>query len=323
MAVGVLDMGAEIGDLDDRAVASDSAAMILTCPECATSYFVEDAAIGEGRTVRCTACSASWRAYVETPPLEEDPEPQPEHEPIEAVQAADEDEDLFERPPADLPGDELHKVFRARAETERRVREAAAQGAVWAGMGAALALIVTSALVFRIDVVKLWPRAASAYAAIGLPVNRVGLTIENVRALPGLQDGRAALVVSGLLRNIRARPVLAPPLSITLLDKDGRKLMVRSVSPGDPLVPAGQTRTFAVSVLDPPSAATDLEVIFLLDRLSARPRPSPATIHPSPSLTLRSAAPKPQSAAAPQTSEEARPLPATSPYALNPGSEGH
>ena len=319
MAVGVLDMGAEIGDLDDRAVASDSAAMILTCPECATSYFVEDAAIGEGRTVRCTACSASWRAYAD-PPLELEADPE-EDTPAPVMAAEDEadvgDEDLFEREPSDLPGEELPKVFRARAETERRVREAAAQGAVWAGMGAALALIVTSALVFRIDVVKLWPRAASAYAAIGLPVNRVGLTIENVRAMPGLQDGRAALVVSGVLRNIRAKPVLAPPLSITLLDKDGKKLMVRSVAPGDPLVPAGQTRTFAVSVLDPPGAATDLEVIFLLDRPPSRLRPVSATVRASPPLTLRSAAPKPQGVAAQPTTEEARPLPSSSPYALN------
>ena len=54
---------------------SDSAAMILTCPECATSYFAGDSAIGEGRMVRCSACGASWRAEPERPlELKVDPE---------------------------------------------------------------------------------------------------------------------------------------------------------------------------------------------------------------------------------------------------------
>ena len=41
--------------------------MILTCPECATSYFVDDSRIPEaGRTVKCTSCSHRWFAKKET-----------------------------------------------------------------------------------------------------------------------------------------------------------------------------------------------------------------------------------------------------------------
>ena len=44
--------------------------MILTCPECATRYFVEDSRLsGEGRTVRWAACKSSWHAKA-TEPLE-------------------------------------------------------------------------------------------------------------------------------------------------------------------------------------------------------------------------------------------------------------
>ena len=35
--------------------------MILTCPECDTQYFADDATIGDsGRTVKCAACGHSW-----------------------------------------------------------------------------------------------------------------------------------------------------------------------------------------------------------------------------------------------------------------------
>ena len=47
--------------------------MILTCPECATSYFVDDGRVPpEGRVVKCSSCSARWRA---TPQAEPEPEP--------------------------------------------------------------------------------------------------------------------------------------------------------------------------------------------------------------------------------------------------------
>src|SRR3954452_2285504 len=63
-AMGFLDMKAEIGDLGWEADgASDSTVMILTCPECATSYFVDDSRISSaGRTVKCSNCGARWTA---------------------------------------------------------------------------------------------------------------------------------------------------------------------------------------------------------------------------------------------------------------------
>ena len=305
-------MGAEIGDLGDGAVTSDSTVMILTCPECSTSYFVEDSSIGQGRAVRCASCGAGWRALPEVP-LELQVSPEQGALAVGPGPA----EDLLERPASALPAEVLPKAFRARAETERKTREAAVQGAVWAAMGAAAALLLTVGVVFRIDVVRLWPKTASAYAAVGLPVNRVGLVIENVHALPALQDGHAALQVSGVLRNVRARTVEVPPLSIVLLDKGGRRIFSQSAVAGD-VVPAGQTRPFNVSVIDPPIGAADLEVSFLADRLSARrgvqtgglPRPAPP---PMPAVSK---------AMLLGPVQEAKPLPPSSPFALSKGAAG-
>ena len=50
--------------------------------------------------------------------------------------------------------------LRAKAETDRKVREAAATGIIWAGMAGALVVIIAVALVFRVNVVRIWPQAA-------------------------------------------------------------------------------------------------------------------------------------------------------------------
>jgi predicted Zn finger-like uncharacterized protein len=63
--------------------------MILTCPKCATRYFVDDGPFAGGpREVECDQCGALWTASAEASPqpaAEPDPEPQaPEAGPIEA-----------------------------------------------------------------------------------------------------------------------------------------------------------------------------------------------------------------------------------------------
>jgi predicted Zn finger-like uncharacterized protein len=268
--------------------------MILTCPECATSYFAADSAIGSGRKVRCTICSTSWVAKPDwaldlTVSPEEGAVAVPAAASVAGVEAEPEaTQDILDRPVSELAGEELPKAFRARAQAERRMREAATQGVVWAGMAAAAALIAVLAVVFRLDVVRVWPRTASAYAKVGLAVNSVGLDIEDFHALPSLQDGRPALLVSGVLRNIRAKPIVSPPIGITLVDAHGQQLLAKSVSLGDPLVSPGQTRAFTVSLVDPPSAASEVDITFVMGRRKGAPAPTPVR------LAAPAPAPEPQ-----------------------------
>jgi predicted Zn finger-like uncharacterized protein len=286
--------------------------MILTCPECATSYFAADSAIGDGRVVRCSSCGSSWRAEPERP-LELKVEPEAG---AIAAEPAGPDEELFSKPPSELPGDRLPKAFRARAQADRRVREAAVQGAVWAGMGATLALILVAAVVFRADVVRLWPRAAGAYAAVRLPVNPVGLTIEDVHARPSLQDGHPALLVSGAVRNIRTAPLMSPPLKVVLRDKDGHVLLTRTAEPPEGAVPPGQSRRFSLDVVDPPSGATAADITFA--SLKARPAP---TLVSRPALQPRPSQSQPTAQAMTLRIvgvQDAKPLASDSPYALPP-----
>jgi predicted Zn finger-like uncharacterized protein len=239
--------------------------MILTCPDCASSYFVDDKVMTAPRAVRCTTCGKRWTADPTLDLVSTPEEGAIAVDPAKAASAAAPEPSL-----AELPGEELPKAYRARVNAERRLREAAGTGIIWAGMAAAMAVIVAAAVVFRVDLVRLWPRTAGAFASVGLPVNHVGLVIEGLKAEPSLQDGHAALTISGILRNIEDHPVEAPPLRISLLNPAGKRVAGKIAAAADPLVPPGETRHFSIALVDPPSTAKDLEIGFVVEAGAAK-----------------------------------------------------
>jgi hypothetical protein len=148
---------------------------------------------------------------------------------------------------------------------------------------------------------------------VRLPVNPVGLTIEDVHARPSLQDGHPALIVSGEVRNIRPEAVIAPPLKVVLRDKDGHALATHTIVPPDGAVPPGQGRRFMLNLVDPPAGATAADITFAA--LKAKPAPTP--------VSRLAPAPPPAAQASAQAMtlrvvgvEDAKPLASDSPYAL-------
>lgn len=235
--------------------------MILTCPECATSYSVPDEALGaKGRRVRCQSCGHQWMATPDEPLVlsaepASAPAPEPEPAPVPESLAA-------------TPAPELPKAFRARAEQQRRIRRAAAHGAMWAGLASVFVAILGAAWLFRVNVVEVFPRAAAAYAAVGAPVNPVGLDFEALSARPSLRDPSKVLV-SGALRNVRDREVTAPPVRVALLDSHGAEIGHAIVRiDAAPVLPGG-VQGFAVLIADPAAKAADVGVDFVRGDLPA------------------------------------------------------
>ncbi|WP_334164400.1 DUF3426 domain-containing protein [Phenylobacterium sp.] len=282
--------------------------MILTCPECATSYFVDDSRIpAGGRTVKCTNCGARWHTaqnagtpdddselFEETPAAEAAPEP--------AAEAA---------PPADGPGEDDLVVSGPKPGTRPRpaiptgLRKAPTGPILaWGLMAALVAAFVVGAVLFRDDVVRLAPQTSGAYAGLGLPVNSLGLAIEQVKVEPTFQGGRPVLAVSGSIRNLRDQAAEAPAVRIDMLSRSGKPLAAKVVRPIDPHIPAGATRHFAIAIADPPSSLQNLELTF---ETGGRPA-GPAAV--------RAEAAAPRATHAPQP-VEAQPLPADAPDALS------
>jgi len=230
--------------------------MILTCPECATSYFVEDGRVpAQGRRVRCSTCDHRWLAGPEGP-IAEAPEVAPEVivEPeVEAI----------------APEEPAHEAVVP--EPPLRVRPAAARGRkagkgssamVWAGAAALAAALIAGVIVFRGDVIRLWPASSAAYAGLGFAVDGGGLVLEGVHVEPTFLAGRPVLSVTGAIRNVRDQPVASPPVRVTLLNRAGKPVAAKIGRPMDPNIPAHAQRYFAVAIPDPPDSARDLEVRF-------------------------------------------------------------
>jgi predicted Zn finger-like uncharacterized protein len=226
--------------------------MILTCPECATSYFVDDSRISPvGRTVKCSNCGARWTAFPEAAEVAQDeppaPEPAPES-PVFVDELVVEDRD----PPRPVP-------FVAPRLTPPR-QEPAGKALVWGGSAAVVAALIAAAVIFRAQVVELLPASQAAYAGLGMPVQ--SLVIEKVHAEPTFQGGRPVLAVTGQIRNRRDTAAMVPSLRVSLLDHGGKPVAVKVARPIDAQAPARAVRHFAIAIVDPPAGVHDLEVTF-------------------------------------------------------------
>jgi predicted Zn finger-like uncharacterized protein len=263
--------------------------MILTCPECATSYFVEGARIPpEGRRVKCTSCGARWLAQNEDAP-QPISEPAASAEPLQAAaeaaahpadepRGAHEVDDLVVVEPEPRGPERRGTARPAPVRTARKSRSAAA---AWVGVAAVVAALIAAAIVFRADLVRVWPQSSAAFSGVGLEVADGGLIIEAVNAKAVYVNGRPALEVSGAIRNPRNQTSVSPPLRVSLLDRAGKPVAAHIATPVSGAVPPREKRFFSVAIVDPPSNAHDLEVRFEPAGKGAQPKQGRETHSPA------------------------------------------
>ncbi|MCX7356978.1 MAG: zinc-ribbon domain-containing protein [Alphaproteobacteria bacterium] len=241
--------------------------MILTCTSCSTRYYADDAAIGPaGRTVRCAACGFSWfaepqlelrAAAAEVPSMMRAPE-EPAREPLtrERVERL--------RRAAEQPGPAPSAAAKFRQQQSDRMRRDRTRAAVmvWGATGAALAASATGMVAFRQDVAELWPRSASAFAALGLDVNVYGLEFYDLSVERDFSGATPVLVVSGEVRNIGRDDKLVPPVRVSLRDTNSHQILDLVNAITDQPIAAGAAVPFSIRVENPPAEAVDLEATF-------------------------------------------------------------
>ncbi|MEL8054822.1 MAG: MJ0042-type zinc finger domain-containing protein [Pseudomonadota bacterium] len=203
--------------------------MILTCPECETSYFAEPDSIGDsGRTVKCNSCGHSWfvsAAAVAAPT---------------ATQA--------------------HKAYR---ESQRRKKTAQARTtavSMWVIAGAVGIAMLSGLVMFRQQVVQAWPQSASTYAALGMPVNRFEIDFVASDAERFFDGTTPILEVRGLVANTTDGLLNTPLVRVNVLGDDGA-ILETALAPIEPAVlGAGAEGRFTARIEDPPVEAFELDI---------------------------------------------------------------
>jgi predicted Zn finger-like uncharacterized protein len=239
--------------------------MILSCPSCATQYAIDEAQLGPaGRTVRCSACKTTWRAErVETP--------------IELAPAALEPAPVKAQDLKAIKAKTLPRSYRALQDYKKRMKAVAAQGLVWGALAAGFILVLTCGYVLRANVVQLFPRAAGAYAMVGLPVNATHLQIISQTGDKHIKGGRFVVTVTAQVRNLADRPVPVPPMKVKLLDNTLQPFdTVIMPAPGLVMAP-NAVRTLTFDVPDPKDLSAHLDLNFDLMAMKAMKAASPST----------------------------------------------
>jgi predicted Zn finger-like uncharacterized protein len=281
--------------------------MILTCPECATSYFVDDDRIPTaGRSVKCSSCGNRWRAL---PDGQVAPEPKPVAPPAPIDVVEPDDVALDIGPSLDAGPDDLEflptpamppRPAKAKGGPRGLVIGVLVLGLLAAGAGTVATL--------REQVAGMVPGAAPLFAAVGLPVNTLGLAFEGVAWKPTFLAGRPVMAVTGAIRNVTDAPIDAPAVRVSLLDGKKAVLAAYELSVTNARVPPGGLRYFAWNLPDPPAGASNLEIGF---NLAPKGRAAPG--HAGEGHAQEPSAPEGPGAVEPV---EATALPAGSPDAL-------
>lgn len=261
--------------------------MILTCPACATSYFISDDAIGpDGRRVRCKSCGHDWRATPDDTSLDLGEvaaaisPPSSEVTPVAEVEAM---------PPA------LPQAFRARVQEKQRTQKAVKQGLGWSLLVIAVVSALSATYLMRDSIVARAPGLASAYSLFGIRTNAVGLEFEAVNARFAAHD-TTRVVISGAVRNIRDREIIVPPIRISMRDATGREIGHQIVRLDVAPVLPGNVQGFGAILPNTDGRFTSAHTTFMIeDKAPATP---PTKAEPKAPLP-RDARPKPTSEAEP------------------------
>lgn len=270
--------------------------MILTCTSCATRYYADDASIGPlGRTVRCAACGNTWFAEAQLE-LSERAEGQGEERPRSEPLTRERVERL--RKASEQPGPAPSAAAKFRAQQAERMKRERTRAAIaaWSATGAAVAASAAGMVVFRQDVAEIWPRSASAFAAIGLDVNVYGLEFYDLSVERAFDGPTPILLVSGEVRNIGRDDKQLPPVRVALRNAQSQEVYQSVQVVTHAPLPAGQATPFQIRLENPPADAVDMEATFasMAEAASANvasaapPSAAPAAAHAEP-LTLHDA----------------------------------
>jgi predicted Zn finger-like uncharacterized protein len=285
----------------------DLQTVVIACPNCGTRYQVPFATIGAaGREVQCAQCSKPWHAMADAPPppaienedrlfspgeetalddafeaeargaapalpaaIETDAAPD---ETLADIRAA-----LAPKPKKDavnaLDPALLSRSKRAFDQRQQKISKKLPMARVrrTARLGAFVLLLSLLLLGFslRNDLVAWFPALAGLYAAVGLPVNVIGLEFEGSKTMTTFRSGKAVMLITSRIRSIASQVVPVPPVLVSLLDESGATVYEWTVTPQATEMAPGEVFEFSTEVSAPPQRAVTVRLSFTTPRAGA------------------------------------------------------
>ena len=279
--------------------------MHIICPHCTTSYAIDLATLGAaGRTVRCSRCKEVWLARPEHAVDMTALAPAMAAAGAQAAGADDaaaeweamareEDSEAQDTPVVDSPSisgdfptdgngtgwpsaaqdDALdgmagrqrswfRKLFRPPALLGGAGRSLVSAPIACAAMGA----MVLALIIWRVDVVRLLPQTATFYKLAGLEVNLRGLLFKDVKITNETVDGKAVLVIEGVIVGEARKPVELPRLRFSVRDGQGAEIYAWNAVLEQPVLKPGERAWFKSRLASPPPEGRNIDIRFFNKR---------------------------------------------------------
>ena len=249
--------------------------LVIQCPSCSASLRLPRAVLAKkARRICCAVCEHRWveapilEARIEPPPLQTVEAPAApqisllaESGRIEIAPSPAAEEEL--EAPKPRARERMKRIPRQLLGLSRRVLPRLVPRKLSHKAAACAAVFLALAAVMKRDViVRAAPPLAGAYAAIGLPVNLLGLQWRDVKTHVMVESAQRVLAVEGEIKNLREHSQNVPDIQISLRDDDGREVY-RWTTPA-PKANLGQNETiqFRARLASPPDSARALRVHF-------------------------------------------------------------
>ena len=130
----------------------------------------------------------------------------------------------------------------------------------------AMAALVLALIVWRVEVVRLLPQTAMFYKMVGLEVNLRGLMFKDVKITSETVDGKAVLVIEGVIVGEGRKPVELPRLRFSVRDAQGAEIYAWNAVLEQAVLKPGEVAWFKSRLASPPPEGRNIDVRFFSKR---------------------------------------------------------
>jgi hypothetical protein len=131
---------------------------------------------------------------------------------------------------------------------------------------AAMGALVLALVVWRVDVVRLLPQTATFYKMVGLEVNLRGLLFKDVKITSETVEGKAVLVIEGVIVGEARKPVELPRLRFSVRDAQGAEIYAWNALLEQTVLKPGESAWFKSRLASPPPEGRNIDIRFFNKR---------------------------------------------------------